>query len=577
MMGSGARGGVGDAALRDLFALSTLGSAGVAACLGIPLLGTYFVYFTLLFVYASAFPQQTFFLFGMIPVRVRVLALFSLAVLLYGVFSGGRANSPRSAERWSRTLLPLAARAREVRRAPPRRRRRTRRRARIDSTAMHNAARTPASKQAFAGAATRSRAPDRASANARGRRCEHLSARGLQAGNRTATASAAKASPNAPRAISAQIAASGGDECHVDRRQPRRTRKSSEGAVGTAAIGRPPCSSRKGCSRAPARDGRGRATRSVAGHSPLGSPPPPPPSPPAPPPRRLRRKRRRLRRAFGAVLAPPRRRGGAWLARGGRGSRGGWGGRAWPAAGCAWDVTRVRRRRVRGGGVCAVPVAALPAVAAAAPGPGSRGARWSRRLVAAVCCGGLQSALSLLLLTDRGRERAGSLLWLSAAVARRAAGAADARRARGRSSPRRALLAARASCPCAARTRDLAVHVAAGLLLLAFARDCHGRSTGSASTPRDTSSCRMCRERFSAAASRIGAHCTLRAWMTTAAADVARAASTSPRETRRTRAGTTGGPSSSCARRSTAEELRELGVERGHDRARLRGARMTRG
>ncbi|HEU4889758.1 MAG TPA: rhomboid family intramembrane serine protease, partial [Thermoanaerobaculia bacterium] len=75
-----------------LFLLSTLGSAGVAAIAGIPLLGTYFVYFTLLFVYAAAFPQQTFYLFGMVPIRVRVLALFSLAVLLYGVFAGGAAN-----------------------------------------------------------------------------------------------------------------------------------------------------------------------------------------------------------------------------------------------------------------------------------------------------------------------------------------------------------------------------------------------------------------------------------------------------------------------------------------------------
>ena len=75
-----------------LWSLSTLGSAGVAALLGIPLFGTYFVYFTLLFVYAAAFPQQTFYLFGMIPIHVRVLAFFALAVLVYGVFAGGAAN-----------------------------------------------------------------------------------------------------------------------------------------------------------------------------------------------------------------------------------------------------------------------------------------------------------------------------------------------------------------------------------------------------------------------------------------------------------------------------------------------------
>src|SRR5688500_2207812 len=58
-----------------MFAISTLVSAGAAAWIGIPLLGTYFVYFTLLFIYASAFPQQTFYLFGAIPVPVRLLAL----------------------------------------------------------------------------------------------------------------------------------------------------------------------------------------------------------------------------------------------------------------------------------------------------------------------------------------------------------------------------------------------------------------------------------------------------------------------------------------------------------------------
>ncbi len=75
-----------------LFAISTLTTAGVAAYLGAALMGTYFIYFTLLFVYASAFPQQTFYLLGAVPVRVRVLAVFALAVLVYGALSGGAAN-----------------------------------------------------------------------------------------------------------------------------------------------------------------------------------------------------------------------------------------------------------------------------------------------------------------------------------------------------------------------------------------------------------------------------------------------------------------------------------------------------
>jgi len=92
MMGSAIEEEWGTLHLMAVFALSTLGSAGVAALLGIPLLGTYFVTFTLLFVYASAFGHQTFYLFGMIPVRVRVLALLVLAYLLLGVFSGGMTN-----------------------------------------------------------------------------------------------------------------------------------------------------------------------------------------------------------------------------------------------------------------------------------------------------------------------------------------------------------------------------------------------------------------------------------------------------------------------------------------------------
>lgn len=92
MMGSALEEEWGTRHFATLFILSTVGSAGAAALLGVPLLGSYFVYFTLLFVYAAAFPGQTFYLFAVIPVRVRLLAIFSLGVLLYGVFAGGMAN-----------------------------------------------------------------------------------------------------------------------------------------------------------------------------------------------------------------------------------------------------------------------------------------------------------------------------------------------------------------------------------------------------------------------------------------------------------------------------------------------------
>ncbi|HEX9163767.1 MAG TPA: rhomboid family intramembrane serine protease [Thermoanaerobaculia bacterium] len=74
------------------FTVSTLGSAMTAAALGIPLLGSYFVNFSLLFVYASVFPQQTFSLFGALPVRIRWIAYIAALVLVVGVFAGGHAN-----------------------------------------------------------------------------------------------------------------------------------------------------------------------------------------------------------------------------------------------------------------------------------------------------------------------------------------------------------------------------------------------------------------------------------------------------------------------------------------------------
>jgi hypothetical protein len=92
MMGSAIEEEWGTRHFLALFAVSTITSAGVAALLAIPLLGTYFVYYTLLFVYAGAFPQQTLYLFGVIPVRFRLIALVSCAALVYGAIAGGTAN-----------------------------------------------------------------------------------------------------------------------------------------------------------------------------------------------------------------------------------------------------------------------------------------------------------------------------------------------------------------------------------------------------------------------------------------------------------------------------------------------------
>lgn len=75
------------------FAISTIGSATAAAWYGIPLLGSYFVNFSLLFVYASIVPDQTFYLFAVIPIRVQWLAYIAAVLLAFGVLFGGPSNT----------------------------------------------------------------------------------------------------------------------------------------------------------------------------------------------------------------------------------------------------------------------------------------------------------------------------------------------------------------------------------------------------------------------------------------------------------------------------------------------------
>lgn len=133
-----------------LFSISTVTSAAVAAWLGVSLLGTYFVTFTLLYVYASVFPQQTFYLFGVIPFPVRLLAALSLAWLLYGVFAAGGANIPVFCGALAGYIYYLTqrvparviiARAEKELGAPV---------VRVDTTAMQNGARFAAIKHVLA-------------------------------------------------------------------------------------------------------------------------------------------------------------------------------------------------------------------------------------------------------------------------------------------------------------------------------------------------------------------------------------------------------------------------------------------
>jgi len=147
MMGTALEEEWGTRHFATLFTISTLTSAGVATWLGIPLLGTYFVYYTLLFVYAAMFPHQTLYLFGAVPVRFRLIAIVSLAALLYGVFAGGVANVAALAGAVAGFVYFLMLRVRIVivtttTQIPAG--------TRIDTTAIHNAARFAAMKQAIA-------------------------------------------------------------------------------------------------------------------------------------------------------------------------------------------------------------------------------------------------------------------------------------------------------------------------------------------------------------------------------------------------------------------------------------------
>ena len=92
IMGSALEEEWGSRSFLTFFGISTLASAGAAAYLGIPLLGSYFVNFSLLFAYATTFPQQTFYLFGVVPVRFRWIAYIAAMLLIAGVFAGGAAN-----------------------------------------------------------------------------------------------------------------------------------------------------------------------------------------------------------------------------------------------------------------------------------------------------------------------------------------------------------------------------------------------------------------------------------------------------------------------------------------------------
>jgi len=64
---------------------SLIGSAAVAWVLNFPLLGSFFLLYSLLFVYAYLFPDQTFYIFFVLPVKVKWIAWFSAGMLIFGI------------------------------------------------------------------------------------------------------------------------------------------------------------------------------------------------------------------------------------------------------------------------------------------------------------------------------------------------------------------------------------------------------------------------------------------------------------------------------------------------------------
>ncbi|HVR41110.1 MAG TPA: hypothetical protein VMU84_18600 [Thermoanaerobaculia bacterium] len=143
LMGSAVEEEWGTRRFLTLFFVSTFASAGIAAILGVPLLGSYFVNFSLLFVYASLFPHRWF---RMAAVGVGIL----LVVVVVG---GGASNLAALAGAVAsyiyyllqRPLIQIIERVEEDPddTRPP-----------LDHVAMQNAARFVAIKQALAARST---------------------------------------------------------------------------------------------------------------------------------------------------------------------------------------------------------------------------------------------------------------------------------------------------------------------------------------------------------------------------------------------------------------------------------------
>src|SRR5476649_2615338 len=92
LMGSAVEEEWGTGHFLRFYLMSTLATVLVAAWFNTPLIGSFFINFTLLFVYAALNRDQTFYFSTILPIRVTFLAWIALAALLTGVFFGSKTN-----------------------------------------------------------------------------------------------------------------------------------------------------------------------------------------------------------------------------------------------------------------------------------------------------------------------------------------------------------------------------------------------------------------------------------------------------------------------------------------------------
>jgi Rhomboid family len=75
------------------YGLSVAGSAAVGFAINRPILGSFFLSYSLVFAYATLFPDEVFYFFYVLPVRARTLGWLALGVLLAGIVFTRSANS----------------------------------------------------------------------------------------------------------------------------------------------------------------------------------------------------------------------------------------------------------------------------------------------------------------------------------------------------------------------------------------------------------------------------------------------------------------------------------------------------